>query len=563
MKFSEMPYKRPDLEETKQTLTALIGEIQTAKTPADAFETYRKYDELSSYFGTMGGLAYTRHTLDTTDKFYDDEKSFFDEAGPVLGEFTQNFEKALVASPHRAAMEEKFGTLMFTNIEMSLKTFSPENIPDSQMENKLCSDYAKLLASAQIEFRGGTYTLAQMGPFHENPDRETRKAARAAVAGWCEAQKGELDRLFSELVAVRDRMAKRLGYQTFTELGYYRMTRNSYDEAMVKTFRDQIVKYVVPVSERLKAEKAKRIGVERITVYDDALDFLSGNAKPQGTPDDIFAHGKKMYTELSPETEEFFNFMLENELFDVLTRKGKSVGGYCITLYAFKSPFIFANFNGTAGDVDVLTHEAGHAFASYRARDIHPTNLQYYTNETAEVHSMSMEFFTWPWMEGFFGGQTAKYRYTHLSGALTFLPYGTMVDEFQHHIYANPDWSPEQRNNCWLSLEAKYRPYLDNDFDFYREGRRWQLQAHIYERPFYYIDYCLAQTMALAFWAASQKDYKEAWDKYLRFVGYAGTKTFTELVEGAGLPSPFAEGCLDGVSSVATEWLDGNPVADA
>ncbi len=557
-----MRYQRPGQEETKSALIALIQELKDAKTADEAFDTYRKYDEVTANLSTMGALAYTRHTLNTADEFYDTENSYFDEVRPILAEYTQEFEEALVASPHRAAMEDAFGSLMFRNIEISLKAFSPKIISDLQEENRLTTEYDKLVASAQIVFRGGTYTLAQMGPFHENPDRQTRREARAAVAAWCEERKGELDRLFDELVKTRARMAEKMGYASFTELGYYRMQRNCYDEGMVNTFREQVKKYIVPVSERLKAEKAKRIGVERVTVYDDALDFLSGNAKPQGTPNDIFAHGKKMYAELSPETEEFFGFMLENELFDVLTRKGKSVGGYCITFEAFKSPFIFANFNGTSGDVDVLTHEAGHAFAAYRARDIYPTALQDYTYETAEVHSMSMEFFTWPWMEGFFGGETGKYRYAHLSGALTFLPYGAMVDEFQHHIYANPNWTPEERNACWLRLEAEYRPYLDNDFDFYREGRRWQLQAHIYERPFYYIDYCLAQTMALAFWAESQKEYPAAWEKYLRFVGFAGTKTFTELTAGAALPDPFAEGCLSTVASTASRWLDSNPVID-
>jgi M3 family oligoendopeptidase len=500
--------------------------------------------------------------MDTTDGFYDKEKEYFDEVGPEIREYTQDFSKALVASPHRPAMEGQFGELMFKNVEIELKTFSPEIISDLQEENKLCTEYDKLIASAEIAFRGETYTLAQMGPFHEDPDRGTRKEARIAATAWFMDQRERFDRIFDDLVKLRDGIAKKLGFQTFTELGYYRMQRNCYDEKMVDVFREQIQKHIVPVSERLKAEKAKRIGVEKITVYDDALDFLSGNAKPQGTPDDIFTHGKKMYTELSPETAEFFDFMLERGLFDVLTRKGKSAGGYCYPITGLKVPFIFANFNGTSGDIDVLTHEAGHAFAAYRGFDIYPSALQDYTYETAEVHSMSMEFFTWPWMDGFFGAQTGKYRYAHLAGALTFLPYGTAVDEFQHQIYANPNWTPAQRNECWLALEKKYRPYLDLDFDFYREGRRWQAQAHIFERPFYYIDYCLAQTMALAFWAESQSDYRAAWEKYLQFVSLAGTKTFTELVAGANLQSPFAEGCLNAVASAAVEWLDGNPVED-
>lgn len=562
MKFSEIPYERPLLDDVIAMLTQLLDDFKAAKTADEAFAVYKEYDEKTNHFAAMGAIAFIRNSLDTTDEFYDAEKAYFDEITPQIQEYAQKFNLALLESPHRAAMEKDFGSLMFKNTEMQLKTFSPEIIPDLQEENRLCSEYDKLIASAQIEFRGGTYTLAQMGPFHEDLDRNIRKEARTAAAAWFESKKGTLDRIFDDLVKVRDKMAKKMGYQSFTELGYYRMQRNCYDEKMVSIFREQIATHIVPVSERLKAEKAKRIGVERITVYDDALDFLSGNAKPQGTPDAIFAHGKTMYNELSPETAKFFEFMLENDLFDVLTRKGKSVIGYCYPIIGFKLPFVFANFNGTSGDIDVLTHEAGHAFAFYQGFDIYPSALQESTYETAEVHSMSMEFFTWPWMEGFFGEQTGKYRYAHLSGALTFLPYGSMVDEFQHEIYAHPEWTPAQRNEQWLKLEAQYRPYLDNDFEFYREGRRWQAQSHIYERPFYYIDYCLAQTMALAFWAESQKDFKAAWAKYMKFISYAGTKTFTDLVASADLPSPFAEGCLNSVASAAVQWLDSNPVED-
>ena len=558
LKFSEFPYERPSIDAFKAELTGLLGELNAAATPLEAFAVYKKYDRATLLFESMGAIAYVRNTMDTSDVFYDAEKQYFDESGPVANEYVQNFSKALIESPFRPDLEKAFGKLMFVNTEIDQKTFSPEIINDLQEENKLTTEYDKLLASAQIPFRGGVYTLAQMGPFYEDPDRATRREARGASVGWMSAQAGEFDRIFDDLVKVRNRVAKKLGYKNFIELGYYRMRRNCYNEAMVGAFREQVIKYVVPISERLKAEQAKRIGVERITVYDDPLMFLTGNAKPQGSSDDIFAHGKKMYTELSPETAEFFDFMLEHGLFDVLTRKSKSGGGYCTTIESQKSPFIFANFNGTSDDVDVLTHEAGHAFAYYRIRDLYPTALHEYTSETAEVHSMSMEFFTWPWMEGFFGEQTGKYRYSHLSGALTFLPYGAMVDEFQHHIYANSEWTPAQRNECWKNLEGIYRPYLDNDFDFFREGRRWQLQMHIYEIPFYYIDYCLAQTMALVFWAESQKNFKGAWDKYLQFVGFGGTKVFTELTEGAGLPSPFGEGCLDKVASAATDWLDKN-----
>ena len=557
MKFPQMPYTRPEFDEVNAKLEDLLDKFKNAGSADDCFAAYKEIDDYRKEFYTNFSLAYIRNSLDTRDEFYDKEKDYVDEVGPKLQAVGQKLTMALLESPYRKEMEAKWGTLMFDNAEINLKTFDPAIIPDLQEENKLTSEYDKLIASAQIEFDGKTLTLAQIRPYYENPDRVIRKAAVEAAGKWYMGHSKRLDDIFSELVQIRHRIGEKLGHKSFTQVGYYRMQRNCYDQEMVSKFREGVVKYIVPVAKRLKEEQAKRIGVDALKIYDDSFEYTDGNAKPKGTPDDIFAHGKKMYHELSKETAEFIDFMLDSELFDVLTRPGKAAGGYCATLPKYRAPFIFANFNGTSGDIDVLTHEAGHAYAAYVARDIYPSALQNYSSETAEIHSMAMEFFTWPWMEGFFGDQTEKYYHTHLASALTFIPYGTMVDEFQHHIYEKPNMTAKERNELWLELEGKYRPWLDvTETTFYEEGRRWQAQSHIYDVPFYYIDYCLAQIMALSFWAEDQKDHESAWAKYRRLVGFAGTKTFVDLVEDAGLPTPFVSDNLKIVADAAAHWLD-------
>jgi len=557
MKFANMKYERLEYEATNEKLKSLVKAFSEAKTYEEASAVYKEIDTFGLYIQTMFTLAFIRNSLDTKDQFYSDEKDYIDEIEPKLEEVIQEFQKVFISTPFRKDFEAAWGTLIFDKADMMLKTFKPEIVADLQEENRLTTEYDKLIASAEIEFDGKTLTLAQLSPYHEDKDRGVREASLRARAGWYMGHAERLDSLFDELVKVRTKIAKTLGYENFIELGYYRMERLSYDQDMVKVFREGVLGYIVSIAKQLKAEQAKRIGVETIKVFDDPFEYPDGNAKPFGTPDDIFAHGQKMYHELSAETAEFIDFMLENDLFDVLTRPGKSGGGYCATIDDYKSPFIFANFNGTSGDIDVLTHEAGHAFAAYLARDLYPSILRNYTYETAEVHSMAMEFFTWPWMEGFFGEQTAKYYFSHLAGALTFIPYGTMVDDFQHRIYANPDMTPAERNALWLTLEGQYRPYIDFDnFPFYGEGRRWQAQSHIYERPFYYIDYCLAQTMALYFWAEAQKDHAGAWEKYCKFTKLAGTKTFNGLLTEAGLPTPFIKDTLKIIADTAVEWLE-------
>ena len=560
MKFSEMPYERVDIELLKTSYNALTNQVKTAETAQDVIAALMEHEELMRRSDTMMSLAYTRNTIDTEDEFYDAERNFYDEEGPALQEVMQEFMLALYESKFRPALEERFGALMFKNMEIDLKTFTPEIIPDLQTENALKNEYQKLMASAQIEFDGKTLNISQLGPYKENPDREIRKSAYLADGAFYNANADELDRIYDELVKCRTTIAKKLGYDSFTEVAYLRQCRNCYDATMVAQFRKQIVDEIVPIVVQLKKEQAERIGLtpSEMRIYDDPFRYSEGNPKPMGTPKDILAAGKKMYEEMSPETAEFINFMYNNELLDVETKPKKAPGGYCTSFAEYRAPFIFSNFNGTTGDVDVLTHEAGHAFAAYTSRNTELMENANPTMESCEVHSMAMEFFAWPWLNLFYGDDADRARKMHLESALIFLPYGTMVDHFQHIIYGNPNLTPAQRHEEWLKLESIYRPYIDFDnLPFYGEGRVWQRQLHIYQYPFYYIDYCLAQTVALDFWRLTQEKYPDAWQKYQNFLSLAGTKTFTDLCAASNLLTPFQQNALKSTAAKVKEWLAG------
>ncbi len=558
MKFSQMAYERPDLEKVKQQLTELTDSLKRAESYEEANKVFLEEDTFCRHVETLSTLANIRHTIDTRDPFYDEEMNFWNGAEPVLKEYLQKWNETLLNSRFRPDFEKEYGTLMFVKTEMEMKTFSPEIIPELQKENELKTAYEKLLASAQIPFEGNTYTLSQLTPFKNDADDERRLTAWKAEGQWYKENQKEFDRLYDELVHVRDTMGRKLGYDGFTELGYYRMQRNCYTKEDVEKFRAAVVKYLVPVADEIYKEQAKRLGkTYPMSFADNALEFRSGNPKPWGTPDEILAQGKKFYDELSPETSEFFNRMLDDELLDVLSTKGKAGGGYCTSIPDYEVPFIFANFNGTQHDVEVVTHEAGHAFAAWMNRKRVPMSTVWPGLEACEVHSMSMEFFAWPWAEGFFGEATRKFYYSHLSGALTFIPYGTMVDHFQHIVFEKPDMTPKERHGVWKELLGIYMPWmkLDGEIPFYSEGEGWQRQHHIYSSPFYYIDYCLAQTVALQFWEKIQKDPKDAWEHYMAYTKQGGSRVFTELLSNAGMESPFEEACLRGVCETARKWL--------
>jgi len=558
MKFSQMPYERPDSETVKKELSALTEAFKNAKSFAEAEEIFLKSQNYSKHIETLATLVSVRHSIDTRDTFYDSENKFWDSFSPELSEYAQQWTLAMLASPFRSEFAEKYGQLLFVNAEIALKTFKPEIIPELQKENELTSEYEKLIASAQIPFEGKTYTISQMSPFKTDADDDRRLAAWKAEATWYKEHQKELDSIYDNLVKLRHDMGKKLGYEGYTELGYYRMGRNCYTKEDIAKFREMVVRYLVPVADSVYKEQAKRLGKEYpMSFADNALEFRSGNPRPAGSPDDILAHGSKFYDELSPETSEFFRVMRENELLDVLSKEGKRGGGYCTNFGDYELPFIFANFNGTQHDVEVVTHEAGHAFACYMNRSRIPTEYIWPSMEACEVHSMSMEFFAWPWAEGFFGADTKKFYYSHLAGALTFIPYGTMVDHFQHIVYDKPDMTPAERHDTWKALLKTYMPWmkLDGDIPFYSEGEGWQRQQHIYTSPFYYIDYCLAQTVALQFWAKIQKDPAEAWKYYMAYTVQGGSETFTQLLKNAGLDTPFDESCLRDICGAAADWL--------
>lgn len=557
MKFSEFKYERPNYEENKIQINKLIEKINNSSTYKEQREYIDNLNKIRNDIETMSTICSIRTSINTQDVFYEKETEYWDEYSPLYEDINSYFYKAIINSKFKKEIENDFGIQFVKIAEFSIKSFSKDIIKELQDENKLCSEYTKLLASAKINFEGKERNLSGLGKFMLSKDREMRTRASKAYYGFFKENEDKFDDIFEKLINIRHTIAKKLGFNNFVELGYIRMMRTDYNAEMVKNFREQVLKYIVPVASDLYKRQAERLGLEKLTYVDENFEFLSGNATPKGNPEYIMENGKKMYSELSKETKEFFDFMLENELMDLVTKKGKAAGGYCTYIPNYKSPFIFSNFNQTSDDIDVLTHEAGHAFQLYMSTWINMPEINFPTYESCEIHSMSMEFITWPWMDLFFKEDTEKYKFTHLSAAIKFIPYGIVVDEFQHRIYENPNMSKEERKNVWRELENKYLPHKDyEDCDFLERGGWWFKQGHIFKNPFYYIDYTLAQICSLQFWKKMQENKVDGWDDYLNICKVGGTKSFLEIVEIGNLKSPFKDGCVESVIDIIKSWLE-------
>jgi M3 family oligoendopeptidase len=538
--FTEFQYTRPDLEQLSHKFKEALAIFNQAKTAEEQRSALKAINQLRKSYESMRDLAHVRFTNNTVDTFYKAENDFYNSKNPVFEGLTNELYDAMLKATFRKELEAAFGSHIFNLAEKAIKVYTPEIQDDLVEENKLGSEYTSLLASAEVEFQGKKHNLSMMGAYMSSPDRAIRQEAARVRWQFFADNEEQLDRIFDDLVKVRTRIAKKLGYENFVQLGYDRMLRTEYSATEVDTFRRQIEKHMVPLASSLRQKQQQLLGLDTLYDYDEPLKFIEGNPEPMGDPRWIIDRGQEMYNKLSKETGDFYRFMDERDLMDLETRPGKAPGGYCTYLENFDVPYIFANFNGTKGDIFVLTHEAGHAFQVFSSRGQEIPEYQWPTMEACEIHSMSMEFFTRSYMDLFFGKKADEYRFAHLFESIAFLPYGSAVDEFQHLVYEQPELSPQARRQAWRAIEEKYLPHrVYNDNPYLEQGGWWQAQRHIFRSPFYYIDYVLAQLCAFQFWFLEMEDHELGLERYVKLCKAGGTKPFLSLVDFAGLESPF------------------------
>ena len=571
--FEKLNYKRPNFKLYSKKFNFLLELFKNSNTFAEQDKIFQKINKLNSNFNSQKQICEIRYNCNTLDSFYDTENEYFDNIGPKIDAIHDLFNKALLNSNFKNEFSEKYGKQLFLLLEISLKTFSEFILNELQEENRLNSEHTKIIAQAKINYNENIYNLSSIEVFQENSDREIRKKSAFAKTNWYLENKDKLEQLYDDMVHLRHKIALKLGYNNFVELGYDRMYR-TYGPKEVANFRELIRKYICPIAANLIERQKRRLNVDKLKFYDESFWFQSGNAMPFGN---ILEKSSQMFHELSKETGKFYDFMIDKKLLDLDSRDGKSTGGFCDFIEKYKYPFIFCNFTGTSEDIDVFNHEFGHAFQVYCSRNL--INA-WPTYDVCEIHSMSMEFLLWPWMELFFKNPD-KYKFSHLASCILFLPYCVAVDEFQHFVYENPDCSKMERNTAWRKIEEKYMPWIDWDgIKFLENGGNWMVKAHIFTSPFYYIDYGLAQICAFQFWQRDQLNFdisklrtcklsdiittyyqfknsrKENWNNYLNLCKAGGSKSFMESLELGKLNSPFEENCFVSIIREIENWLN-------
>lgn len=556
-RFKDLPYVRPDFAKVKTELAAITEKMKNAASYEEAKAAYFDFESIMSDLRDAYTIVSIRHTVDTRDKFYDDENEFLSEAFPELSPYTVAFSNALYDGKFKADFEKEFGKQLLSMIELERKSFSEKNIPLQQKEAKLCNEYEKIIASAEIDFDGEKRNLYGVMKYFEDEDREVRKAAWKKYEEFFASHEKRFEEIWDELIKVRNEQGRNLGFENFIPLGYMQQGRTDYNAADVASFREQVKEELVPLCSKLYEAQAKRLNLDKVRVYDENCVFADGNATPIGNDDELVEIAREMYKDMSKETGEFIDFMIDHELLDLKNKPGKASTGYMTSILKYKAPFVFSCFNGTIGDIQVLTHELGHAFAGYEAMRNQPI-ADYYSESTdiAEIHSMSMEQFAYPYAEKFFGDKANKFRFQHLQEAITFVPFGVAVDEYQHIVYAHPELTPKERTAEWKKLEAKYMPWRDYDgMEFFGRGGWWYHKIHIFLYPFYYINYTLTTMGAMEFKKKMREDKTSAWNDYMNLCKVGGSKSYLETLAYANLSDPFKPGSVKKAISFAKEIL--------
>lgn len=549
MKFSEFPYARPDVDKVVADFNALTERFKACNTADGQIEIIKDYRDTLIPFMSTRNIASIRYTINTKDPFYYEENKFFNKINPIVDKALVEFGNAVLKSDFIPEIKKEFGDIFITNLQFKAKSMSSDIIELMQEENALNAKYQEFNANAQIPFNGQLLTIPAINVLMNSDDREVRKAAYKALSDFYCANGEFYDNVYDELVKNRTAQAKKMGLDSYTQLGYIRRNRNCYTPEDVAVFRKQIIEDIVPAINKAKQMHLERIGqpAGQIKIYDNDFYFADGNPKTFESADDMMAATVEVFKELSPETKEYIELMEGGKYYDAPSREGKRVGAYCNYIPQYKAPFVFLNYAGSAADVTTTFHEFGHGFNAFFGRQSENTILNQYTLDIAEIHSMTMEFMTEGGLNKFFESDEdiQKQKLSHLEHCLTFLAYGTMVDHFQHIVYDNPDMTPAQRNEAWRDLERQYRPFMDFDnIEYYETGRTWQRQQHLFSAPFYYIDYVLAQTIAFQFWAIGTEDFKKSFNMYVELTKKGGRFTFTDLIRQSGLKVPFEEGAL-------------------
>ena len=558
-KFSDLQYKETDYQSLAKMILDLTEKAKKADSPSSLEEVLKIYDTEMGEVGYNYTLSYIHSSLDSSDTFWQEALQKESKGNAMLD--TTPLLKAILENKYFSSLEEKYGPVLRDKLNKSISTGSKAQNERAE-EGDLVSKYQREKAMVRINYKGKELSEGEVIPLFESPIREERIQSRKAVAKAFLEKKELFGSMLERLVSLRDTIAKENGFSNYLEYMDINYSRIGYGEKEMDAFVSEVKEYVVPVLSHIFEETRKRLGLEEMTVADISLMFVDGNAKPSGGADVLKEAAKKMYKALSPEMEAFFTGMLDSHSIDVDFSPNKVSGmGFCTDLKKGMYPFVFGNLDGTSWDVTVFTHEVGHAWQSYASdQNLDLTLFREMPLDAVEIPSKTMELFSYPFAEEFFGKDGDKFRFAHFRNAVKEIVAYTSVHELNTWIYTHVGASFDEINEKWMEIQSSYYPNVSYGEmeEEEKKGAGLLRNMGIFMFPRYLISYVFSEMCAIDLFMEYLKDKDKALDSYNRLCRVGGSKSYPEILSAAGLEPSYNKGRVKDVMEKVKAYLENN-----
>ena len=558
-KFSDLQYKETDYQSLAKMILHLTEKAKKADSPSSLEEVLKIYDTEMGEVGYNYTLSYIHSSLDSSDSFWQEALQKESKGNAMLD--TTPLLKAILENKYFSSLEEKYGPVLRDKLNKSISTGSKAQNERAE-EGDLVSKYQREKAMVRINYKGKELSEGEVIPLFESPIREERIQSRKAVAKAFLEKKELFGSMLERLVSLRDTIAKENGFSNYLEYMDINYSRIGYGEKEMDAFVSEVKEYVVPVLSHIFEETRKRLGLEEMTVADISLMFVDGNAKPSGGADVLKEAAKKMYKALSPEMEAFFTGMLDSHSIDVDFSPNKVSGmGFCTDLKKGMYPFVFGNLDGTSWDVTVFTHAVGHAWQSYASdQNLDLTLFREMPLDAVEIPSKTMELFSYPFAEEFFGKDGDKFRFAHFRNAVKEIVAYTSVHELNTWIYTHVGASFDEINEKWMEIQSSYYPNVSYGEmeEEEKKGAGLLRNMGIFMFPRYLISYVFSEMCAIDLFMEYLKDKDKALDSYNRLCRVGGSKSYPEILSAAGLEPSYNKGRVKDVMEKVKAYLENN-----
>ncbi len=486
-----------------------------------------------------------RMTCDTENKELEDAFTFFMmEIQPKIQPYADKLNRKLMESPFVKELEPAKYFTYLRNIKKNIDLFREENIPLQAELSVMAQQFGAISGKMTVEVNGREYTLQQASKFLENHDRNLREEVYRKVNERRMLDKETLNDLYSKLVEKRNLVAKNTGFENYRDYKFAEMGRFDYTKEDCFNFHESVKQHVMPLADKIYQYKKEKLELDSLRPWDTEAEPAGINPlNPFTGSEELIQKSIDCFNELRPFFGDCLRKMKEIGHLDLESRKGKAPGGYNCPLAESGAPFIFMNAAGQMGDVTTMLHEGGHAVHSFLAHNLELSGFKEYPMEIAEVASMSMELFTMDHWHVFFDNKEdlKRAKIHQLERVITIFPWIAIIDKFQHWVYENPSHTNEERIAKWVAIQNEFSsPVIDfSGLEEYRKYN-WQRQLHLFEVPFYYIEYGIAQIGAIGLWKQYKENPAKALDNYINALHFGGTKTLPELFKAAGLEFNFS-----------------------